>query len=82
MEHGSESFHVVEQLLPIALILISAKIAGVLSLRIGIPAVFGELLVGLLLGPSVLVLSFITFFLFRRSYALFITLLSSLVTTT
>ncbi|MFN7471236.1 MAG: cation:proton antiporter, partial [Roseiflexaceae bacterium] len=54
MEHGSESFHVVEQLLPIALILISAKIAGVLSLRIGMPAVFGELLVGLLLGPAVL----------------------------
>ena len=54
MEHGSESFHVVEQLLPIALILLSAKIAGVLSLRIGMPAVFGELLVGLILGPAVL----------------------------
>jgi len=54
MEHGSESFHVVEQLLPIALILLSAKIAGVLSLRIGMPSVFGELLVGLILGPAVL----------------------------
>jgi Kef-type K+ transport system membrane component KefB len=54
MEHGSESFHVVEQLFPIALILISAKIAGVLSLRVGMPSVFGELLVGLLLGPAVL----------------------------
>ncbi|MFM2307937.1 MAG: hypothetical protein RLY87_57 [Chloroflexota bacterium] len=54
MDHAHEAFHVVDALLPIALILISAKIAGVLSLRIGMPAVFGELLIGLLLGPAVL----------------------------
>lgn len=42
----------VEALLPIALMLLAAKIAGILSLRIGMPAVFGELLVGLTLGPS------------------------------
>ena len=42
----------VEALLPIALMLLAAKIAGLLSLRIGMPAVFGELLVGLALGPS------------------------------
>lgn len=42
----------VEALLPIALMLLAAKLAGLLSLRIGMPAVFGELLVGLALGPS------------------------------
>ena len=42
----------VEALLPIALMLLAAKIAGLVSLRFGMPAVFGELLVGLALGPS------------------------------
>jgi len=46
--------HVIVALLPIAGMLLAAKVAGVLSMRIGMPSVFGELLVGLLLGPSVL----------------------------
>ena len=46
--------HVIVALLPIAGMLIAAKIAGVLSLRIGMPSVFGELLIGLILGPALL----------------------------
>ena len=38
----------------LAIIILAAKIAGSLSTRIGQPSVFGELLVGLLLGPSFL----------------------------
>ncbi|HMN59891.1 MAG TPA: cation:proton antiporter [Anaerolinea sp.] len=38
----------------LAIIILAAKIAGYLSTRIGQPSVFGELLVGLLLGPSFL----------------------------
>lgn len=42
-------------LLPLlAAILIGAKLAGRLSQRFGLPAVFGELLLGLALGPSLL----------------------------
>ncbi|HEX2916611.1 MAG TPA: cation:proton antiporter [Chloroflexia bacterium] len=41
-------------LLPLAAILILAKMVALASKRVGMPAVFGELLVGLLLGPSVL----------------------------
>src|SRR5690606_41180434 len=41
-------------LLEIALILVAGKIAGHLSKKIGQPAVFGELLVGVILGPSLL----------------------------
>lgn len=41
-------------LLLLALIILLAKAAGWLSARLGQPAVLGELLVGLLLGPSVL----------------------------
>lgn len=41
-------------LLEIALILVAVKIAGHLSKKIGQPAVFGELLVGVILGPSLL----------------------------
>jgi Kef-type K+ transport system membrane component KefB len=36
----------------LSIILVSAKLAGYLSSRIGQPSVLGELLVGLLLGPS------------------------------
>ena len=46
--------HVIVALLPIAGMLIAAKIAGVLSMRIGMPSVFGELLIGLILGPALL----------------------------
>lgn len=35
----------------LALILLSAKLAGYLSVRLGQPSVLGELLVGILLGP-------------------------------
>jgi Kef-type K+ transport system membrane component KefB len=38
----------------LAIILLSAKLAGYLSIRLGQPAVLGELLVGILLGPSVI----------------------------
>lgn len=40
--------------LSLALIIASAKMAGYLSVRIGQPAVLGELLVGLILGPSLI----------------------------
>ena len=35
-------------------ILLSAKLAGYLSIRLGQPSMLGELLVGILLGPSVI----------------------------
>ena len=38
----------------ICIILVAAKIAGYLSRRIGQPSVFGELLVGVILGPSLI----------------------------
>jgi Kef-type K+ transport system membrane component KefB len=38
----------------LAVMLVGAKLAGLLSQRFGMPAVFGELLLGLLLGPSLL----------------------------
>lgn len=38
----------------LAVIIFSAKLAGYLSTRIGQPSVFGEIVVGLLLGPSLL----------------------------
>ena len=41
-------------LLPLAVILVGAKAAAQLSTRFGLPAVFGELVLGLLLGPSLL----------------------------
>lgn len=43
-----------ELALLIALILMAAKLAGYLSIRLGQPSVLGELLVGILLGPSLL----------------------------
>jgi Kef-type K+ transport system membrane component KefB len=41
-------------LLPLAGILLGAKAAAQISHRLGLPAVFGELLLGLVLGPSLL----------------------------
>lgn len=38
----------------LAAILIGAKLAGRLSQRVGLPSVFGELVLGLVLGPSLL----------------------------
>jgi len=43
-----------QTLLELALIVFAAKAAGYLSVRLGQPAVLGELVVGLLLGPSLL----------------------------
>jgi Kef-type K+ transport system membrane component KefB len=44
----------IELLLPLAVILIGARLVGRLSQRLGLPAVLGELIAGLVLGPSVL----------------------------
>ncbi|WP_462413624.1 cation:proton antiporter [Neobacillus sp. Marseille-QA0830] len=41
-------------ILQLAIILVAAKLAGHLSVRFGQPSVLGELIVGVLLGPSVL----------------------------
>ena len=46
--------HAVQVLLLLGLIVASAKAAGAVSSRLGQPAVFGELLVGLILGPTLL----------------------------
>ena len=40
-------------ILQIALIIIAAKLAGGLSVKLGQPSVLGEIIVGVLLGPSV-----------------------------
>jgi Kef-type K+ transport system membrane component KefB len=48
--------------LVIAVILLAAKAAGYGSLRLGQPSVLGELLVGILLGPSLLNLLHLPFF--------------------
>ncbi len=40
-------------LLPLAILLIAAKLAGAVSVRFGLPSVVGKILVGVLLGPSV-----------------------------
>jgi Kef-type K+ transport system membrane component KefB len=45
----------------LAVILIAAKLAGYLSIRLGQPSVLGELLVGVLLGPSLINLLHISF---------------------
>lgn len=50
-----EEHHSPVELLPmLAAILIGAKLAGRLSQRLGLPSVFGELVLGLMLGPSLL----------------------------
>jgi Kef-type K+ transport system membrane component KefB len=46
----------------LALIITAAKLGGYLSIRMGQPAVLGELIVGILLGPSVLDLLSIPYF--------------------
>lgn len=46
--------HILQLLLLLSAIVLIAKLAGAISLRLGQPAVFGELLAGLLLGPTVL----------------------------
>jgi Kef-type K+ transport system membrane component KefB len=46
--------HSLQVLVLLALIISAAKIAGALAVRVRQPAVFGEILVGVLLGPTVL----------------------------
>ncbi len=45
----------------IAVILMTAKLAGYFSMRLGQPSVLGELLVGILLGPSLLDILYLPF---------------------
>src|SRR5512142_3092075 len=44
--------HPLQLLLLLALIIAAAKLAGAAANRVGQPAVFGEILAGLLLGPT------------------------------
>ncbi len=46
--------HLAALLLLLVIIIISAKLSGALLTRLGQPAVFGEILIGLILGPTVL----------------------------
>jgi len=46
--------HLLQLLLLLTVIITAAKLAGALASRIGQPAVFGEILIGLILGPTVL----------------------------
>jgi Kef-type K+ transport system membrane component KefB len=46
--------HLLQLLLLISIIIVAAKLAGAISTRFGQPAVFGEILAGLILGPTVL----------------------------
>jgi Kef-type K+ transport system membrane component KefB len=46
--------HLLQLLLLLVIIVFCAKAAGALSVRFGQPAVFGEILIGLLLGPTAL----------------------------
>lgn len=46
--------HLLQLILLISIIIAVAKLAGALSTRYGQPAVFGEILAGLILGPTVL----------------------------
>ena len=46
--------HFLQLILLLLIILPASKLAGYLSIRLGQPSVLGELLVGVLLGPSLL----------------------------
>jgi Kef-type K+ transport system membrane component KefB len=46
--------HVLQVLLLLAIVIAAAKLSGALASRIGQPAVFGEILAGLVLGPTLL----------------------------
>jgi Kef-type K+ transport system membrane component KefB len=58
--------HLLQLLLVLIIIIVCAKLAGALSIRIGLPAVFGEMLIGLILGPTLLDLLGFRFFLANR----------------
>src|SRR5678816_809107 len=49
-----EMSHSLQLLLLLVLAIAAAKLAGTLAAKIGQPAVFGEILAGLMLGPTVL----------------------------
>lgn len=49
-----EELPVLELLIALAIVLVAAKGAGILAIRLGQPAVLGELAVGVILGPSLL----------------------------
>lgn len=51
-EGGASAF--VELLLLLAIIVVGAKLSGLLATRVGQPSVLGEIIFGLLLGPSLL----------------------------
>lgn len=51
---GSGNSSLLPLLLALAILVASAKLAGALSVKLGQPAVLGELLAGLILGPTVL----------------------------
>jgi len=46
--------HFLQLLLLLTLAIVAAKLAGAVATRLGQPSVFGEILAGLLLGPTVL----------------------------
>ncbi len=46
--------HLLQLLLLLTIFIVAAKAAGAISVRFGQPAVFGEILIGLLLGPTAL----------------------------
>ena len=46
--------HLLQLLLALAVIVAAAKLSGAAANRIGQPAVFGEILAGLVLGPTIL----------------------------
>jgi len=45
--------HLLQLLALLSLMVAGAKLAGAAAVRVGQPAVFGEILIGLLLGPTV-----------------------------
>lgn len=51
---SASAIHKTEFILTIIIVLVSVKLAGDLSVRFGQPSVFGKLLVGLIVGPSLL----------------------------
>ena len=45
---------ILQLLLELSLLITAAKLAGLISIKLGQPAVLGEILAGLLLGPSLI----------------------------
>lgn len=50
----AEMSSILQFLLVLGIIILAAKISGYLSVRVGLPAVLGELLAGVILGPTLL----------------------------